>query len=343
MKTHKFYINASQVISVVILSSLAGQCVAADYQFYSALKSQVEYVLPDKETSQVKEYIGLRDSYSRMGLNVEHKINEKTKLSFKLEVPVDSANREIQDPWNQETHKRILKLQLDSVAGSFWIGQDWMPYYNAVAAPVDRFSSYYSGFATYTVFRLDDTLAYVSPDLLGLKFMAAHSRENGSSGDDRTQFAVKAKIHDLTMIAGVDDLGGVSDSKILGIALQYKYNNMYLAAKMERFDSNVNSGYGADGDVAMNMFGSFEAGKNTWKIMLADVENYGEQIIHLGWDYQYRKQLKLFVEYYSEEETAAITDRYKGLDVFDASASGGTAVMTGFHYQFESQKEKLKL
>ena len=42
----------------------------------------------------------------------------------------------------------------------------WMPYYNAIAYPVDMFSSYYSGFATYTTFRQGDTISYYTPSFV---------------------------------------------------------------------------------------------------------------------------------------------------------------------------------
>ena len=65
----------------------------------------------------------------------------------------------MQDAWDQEEDIHIAKVGLKGEFGDLSVGQMWMPYYNAIAYPVDMFSSYYSGFTTYTTFRKGDTLA----------------------------------------------------------------------------------------------------------------------------------------------------------------------------------------
>ncbi len=82
------------------------------------------------------------------------------------------------------------------------------------------------------------------------------------------------------------------------------------------------------------MFAGYTLGRNTFKLMLADVENYGERIAHLGVDHQYNDALKFFVEIYQEAETAAINERRGGLDGFNAAASGGRAIAAGLRYDF---------
>jgi hypothetical protein len=46
-------------------------------------------------------------------------------------------------------------------------------------------------------------------------------------------------------------------------------------------------------------------------------------------DYRYSDTVKFFVEYYAEEETAAITAERAGSEVFDRDASGGSARAAG--------------
>jgi hypothetical protein len=202
------------------------------------------------------------------------------------------------------------------------------------------FSSYYSGFATYTTFRKGDTIAYYTPSFAGLSAAAAYSDENGAAEnngtpDDRWQATVSYNIGDLTLSGGLDDLGGANDSKIWGASLMWQATEaLFIGAKYEEQDSDIDSGYGADGDAAMNLYAGYTVGKNTFKAMIADVDNYGEQIIHLGFDHQYRDDLKFFAEYYSEEETAAITTKYGGAAETCFACDGGYVIAAGLRFDF---------
>ena len=73
-------------------------------------------------------------------------------------------------------------------------------------------------------------------------------------------------------------------------------------------------------------------GSRLLKLMLADVESYGEAVIHAGIDHQYNDNLTLFAEFYQEQETAALTCKQCGLDGFDAAAGGGKVIAVGFRY-----------
>ena len=111
---------------------------------------------------------------------------------------------------------------------------------------------------------------------------------------------------------------------------------LYLAAKHETFDTGNTTPdqFGTDGNRALNLFAGYTLGKNTFKLMLARVENYGENIVHLGIDHQFKDDLKFFAEYYHEQETAAITQERGGLDGFDSAVSGGRVFATGLRYDF---------
>jgi hypothetical protein len=81
-------------------------------------------------------------------------------------------------------------------------------------------------------------------------------------------------------------------------------------------------------------FVSYDYGKETFKAMLADTDNYGGVSYTLGWDYRYSDTVKYFVEYYAEEETSAITAERAGSEVFDTDASGGCALAAGVSLDF---------
>ena len=68
--------------------------------------------------------------------------------------------------------------------------------------------------------------------------------------------------------------------------------------------------------------------------MWARVAGYGEYIVHLGIDHQHDAWLKVFLEYYREAETAALTSRGDGLSGLSASTSGGHARLRGLRRVF---------
>jgi predicted porin len=335
--------NISRLAAGIIAAGAvaSGTAQAWDFSAYGSLRIQVESVQPDDETT-LDSYTGWRDAYSRIGAKLSHDFSDTATGYAQLELPLDIPNLEIQDPWDQDTEIRIAKIGFKGNFGDLAIGKMWMPYYNAIAYPVDMFSSYYSGFATYTTFRKGDTVSYYTPSFNGLSGAVAYSLENGAlkaSGkeDDRVQATVSYALDGLTLSGGLDHLGGVNDARIWGVAAAWQVNDaLYIGAKYEVHDSDISSGYGADGDVAMNLYAGYSFGNNTVKGMIANVENYGETILHFGWDYQYNPDLKLFLEYYSEEETAAITTRGGGAAETCWACDGGYVIAGGVRFDFST-------
>jgi predicted porin len=325
---------------MAIIGALSSaNALALDFSFYGSLRVHAEAVQPDNDRP-MDSYTGWRDAYSRLGFKANHAFNESTSAYAQLELPLDIPNKAVQDPWDQEEDIRIAKIGLKGAFGDLSVGQMWMPYYNAIAYPVDMFSSYYSGFATYTTFRKGDTLAYYSPSFGGLSGSVGYSLDNGAldrngDRDDRLQATLSYAIGDLTLAGGLDDLSGANDLKIWGLSAAWQATDaLYIGAKYEMHDSDLDNGYGADGDAAMNLYAGYTLGKNTYKAMLADVDSYGENILHLGWDHQYRDDLKFFIEYYNEEETAAITEKFGGIDETCWSCDGGYVVAAGLRFDF---------
>ena len=311
--------------------------------FYGSLRVQAERVSPDRR-DRVAAYTSLRDAYSRLGVKIDYPLNATLALSGQLELPVDSANLRLRDPYDQQEHLRLARIGLRGQAGTISYGQQWMPYYNAVAAPVDRFSSYYSGFATYTVFRVARTIVYETPELHGLSMAAAYAGGSANSVstsriDARRWQATAAYTRgDTRIAAGIDDRGnaGYGNNRLYGLSASHRFDQLYLALKYEVFDSgNRQPGaFSTDGNRAVNLFGSYAAGKSTFKLMLARVENYGDNIAHLGLDYALSDKRTLFAEVYREADTAALFPRRGGLADADPGMRGGQAIAVGLRHDF---------
>lgn len=349
-KPQLVYVRAALSLSGFLGCAAVAAQEAPSVDFYASLRTQVEAVAPDRD-ERLDSYMGFRDAYSRVGVKIEHPLSTELALTGQLELPVDTANFRMRDPYDQGDARRVhgerirlAQIGLRSRFGTIQYGQQWMPYYNAVAAPVDMFSTYYSGFATYTVFRVAQTLAYTTPDVAGFSLSAGYT---GSSGNARStsridaprrQIAATYAFGETRLAVGVDDRGdaGYGRNRLYGLSASHQAGNVYLAAKYERFDSgNRQPGsFSSDGNEAINLFGSYAMGKTTFKLMLARVENYGDNIVHLGVDHQVSDDLKLFAEYYREGSTAVLTPRRGGLDDFDAGISGGQALALGLRYDF---------
>jgi predicted porin len=164
--------NKNLIATTMAMTLTAPAAANADeinFQFYGSARVHAESVRPD-DTSVLDSYTGIRDAYSRIGFKADYAIGDSMELLGHLELPLDLANKAVQDPWDQDEDIRVAQIGLRGDFGSVSYGQMWLPYYNAIAYPVDMFSSYYSGFATYTAFRRGDTIAYYSPGFSGFLF-----------------------------------------------------------------------------------------------------------------------------------------------------------------------------
>lgn len=326
-----------KLLAAAIAGSLVAPTVvvAADpieFDFYSSLRLQYEAANPEDASS----YTGFRDAYSRIGFNANAPLADGFDAFAQLELPLNLATGEVTIPDNYSEDIRVARLGLDTDVGTFIYGQDWMPYYNAITFPIDMFSTYYSGFATFTAFRVSDSLIYYSPDFNGLSFGASFS-DDGGFDDDRYQLTGSYNLGDTVISAGIDDVGGAADARFLGLSLMHTIDNLYIGAKFEYIDSDQDAGaFGDDGDTAINVYTGYTLGKNTFKGMVAEVDNFGGTIFHVGVDHDYTDRLTLFAEYYNEDEGAAIpaVRARDGDPAVVGAAGGGDVFAVGARYSF---------
>ncbi|MCG5494709.1 porin [Ectothiorhodospira variabilis] len=343
--------NRKTLIATAVTAALAvpayTQANDLNFDFYGSARIAVENVRPDNQDENdggLDSYSGFRDAYSRIGFNADYQLAPGLTLIGQLELPLDLANKKVQDPWDQDDGTRggqsrdirVAMIGVQGDIGTLQYGQMWMPYYNAIAFPVDMFSSYYSGFATQTVFRRSDTVAYYSPDMNGLSFAFAWSEDNGNDGDDRIQLTGSYNFGDTTVALGMDDLRGDDNDRSIGASVAHAMGDLYLGAKYERYSTDTpdEEAFFKDGDTAMNVYAGYTLGQNTFKIMVAEVKSFGETVVHLGYDYQFNSDLKFFAEYYREQETAAITEKRGGLRETAWTAGGGQVFTAGMRYDF---------
>lgn len=300
-----------------------------DWELYASIRLAAEAVDPDLS----KSYTGLRDAYTRFGIKANFAINDAWSVSGQLEAPFDLANMQLQSPSDQTEDYRIARLQLSGPIGTVWYGRGWLAFYNYITAPVDYFSSYYSGWQTYTSFRKSETFYYSSPQFAGFKFDFSNS---GEDNNNRKQYVISYNNGGLNLALGRDDLNNATDVVIDGAAVSYSTGPWYAGAKYEIIDSNPASGFYTDGREVFALLGQYQLNeKNTLRAYAADADGVGDSVFHLGWDHQYTDKMKVFAEYYNEETAAAISSD-KNPEKWVATGGGSVATL-GIRYDFSSK------
>ena len=321
--------------------------MAYNLELFGTISTQIESV--DPNTVSDESYTGFRDVYTRIALKLEHDLDNEINVSALIEYPFDTANMSVQHAWDQDRDmldsvERLAKLQISSPKyGSVWIGMGWEPYWNDISAPIDQFSSYYSGYATYSSLRVDDAIVYSSPNLKGLNFnlLYAHNGGVGNTNggyDNRNQATISYSIDSAKLAFGYSDMGGANNRQLFGLALSKKAGDFYIATKYERHrsDNSNKQLYGHDGSYAANIYAQYNKGRHAIKAHIAQVDNWGGDVFHVGYDYRLNKSVKLFAEFYSEQTGAAITTERDGFpDTY--SDEGGRAVMFGVNFRFSKK------
>ncbi len=320
---------------------------------YGSIRAQAEYVTIDQQAAtdagQDNSYTGVRDAYSRFGVKATYPLSNGTTLGAKLEIPFNIQHMQAEDPsyfegfYKDNSSPRVYKLTATGDWGSVAIGKQWLAYYNAIAYPVDYFSSFYSGFATYAAFRRE-AATYTTPSFSGFSATASMVDMKDGGGEsylDTTQVALKYSMDGLSLaVAYQDTYNGQAD--LLGASAAYTTGPWRFATKVEQLDSPAGT---VDANpILYNMYMSYKLKKYTFKAHYAkgDVTNDGTAFFqgdsyHLGADYKYTKNLKVFVEYFYEERGYAIyTDNSKSFDSFGGyhNITNGSALAVGARYDF---------
>lgn len=335
--------GAQPAVAAVDIDLIPG----VDISVYGSLRWGYESVRPDNETAALRDYTGPRDAYSRVGFTAFTPLTDSITAGIIYEVPLDLANGDARTPDGRTEDIRVAKFQLSGDWGNVWVGHGWLPYYNAIAYKVDLFDTFYSGFSTFAAFRRGDTIAFNVP-VAGVNVSGAYSKGNRNDRqrdnvDHRKQLAVTKDIGNLSLAAAMEDVktetGGL-DVTYYAVAAGYTTGPWYFGAKYETVDSdnNVSGTFNEDGSASYNVFASYTSGLHTYKGMVGQLDGFGEGFTQVGWAYQWRPDTRFFVEYYTEEETAAIAPERKGslagTGDFIGAASGGDVMTVGVRFDF---------
>ncbi|AHF00527.1 porin [Thiomicrospira aerophila AL3] len=338
---HATKMTLKTLVLAMASTAPAGLLAAVDIDFYGSLRIQAETVHPDSSAEFAKggnsSYSNIRDAYSRLGVNANWQATDGLNLFGQLEVPFDSANFKVQDPYDDRRDLRVAQVGISGEFGTLAYGQMWLPFYNAISYKVDRFSTYYSGYATLASFRAFNSVSYYSPDFNGVSFAAGAVLKNTSDradtfDDNSYQFTATYNANGTDVSLGIEQVDDNNDTRLLGAALGQQIDNIYIGIKLEQSSAKGRS----DANV-FNLYADYTLNDYTFKAMYADVDGFGGQIFHLGADYQYSKNLKTFIEFYQQEKlfNALAGEKSGGAgDFANPLTGGGKALAVGFRYDF---------
>lgn len=338
MKNNKILLHGLTL--TIAMSAPASLLASVNIDLYGSARLQAEAVSPDSDATYATggndSYISVRDAYSRIGLNANWQATQNLEVFGQLEIPFDMANFAVQDPYDDRRDLRVAQVGINTNHGSLAYGQMWLPFYNAISYKVDRFSSYYSGYATLAYFRAYNAVSYYSPSYNGLSFgagivMKDESDQADTFSDNRYQFTGTYNKNGTDLSVALEQVDNTNDDQLLGVALGQQIDQLYIGLKFEQWSAK-----GSDESNATNLYADYQLKKYTFKAMVAEVDGYGEQILHIGADYQYSKNLKTFIEFYQQEDSNALANRKAGSagDFADGLTGGGNAIAAGFRYDF---------
>jgi len=328
-------------VALALLSTFAVPAMAElEVDAYGSLRTSVESVSVDEAAAGEDEnFVTIRDAFSRFGVKASYPMAGGTTLGGKIEVPFNTQNFNAEDPtFFDDNSVRVAKITADGDWGSVVIGKDWLPYYNNIAYPVDLFSSFYSGWATYARFR-EYQAAYTTPSLGGLKFTAAAIQFDPQNDDGGAHYALSYSNGGFTAAVGMEDLDDgnetTSTTDTRGVSASYTSGPFYVAAKAEQQVPEN----GDDEPVIKNVYASYDYNDFTFRGMLAegDEESFWAPgaSYHLGMDYRYTDSFKAFAEYFYEENAYAILkEDAESYATAGAPGSEGQVFLVGARYDF---------
>lgn len=305
---------------------------------YASLRAQVEAVsVDDAQAGEDESFIGLRDAFSRFGLSAGYPLAGDNQLGGEIEVPFNIARFDAEDAtFFDDNSVRVARLTADGQWGRAWIGKGWLPYYNNIAYPLDRFSSFYSGWATYARFR-EYAAAYATPDFSGFTLTAAAIRLDPGR-EEGSQYALSWSCYGLTISYAMEDMdsgNAVNNGDTHGVSLVYGRGHFSFALKHEQYMPEQ----GEKAQIS-NLYASYAVMPFTIKGMLADGDNHHwapGRSAQLGVDYQHSEVVKFFAEYFTEERSYAIltrnADHYEPLTPY-GEESNGQVFLVGARYDF---------
>lgn len=325
---------------------------------YGSLRMHGGYATVNQaRAGESNSYSTLRDAYSRFGIKGSTSIGNDITLGAQLEMPFNLPKMRVEDPpffdgfykHKKSNSPRIYKVSASSPTfGSIAFGKQWLAYYNIISYPVDYFSTFHSGYATYATFRRE-ALTYISPTFSGFSATVSAvdlTHLNGTSYLDTMQYAVSYTKGPIAIAVAYQDTHD-DRANLIGASASYTTGPWRFAGKIEQLLSNRSVIENKD-PIVFNIYGSYTVSQWTIKAMYANGDGKsgknGEtdaffigDSYQIGVDYQYDNNIKIFAEYFYEQNSYTIytpnSKSFEPLANYQAE-SDGKSFSLGARYDF---------
>ena len=315
--------------AIVFLLFFIGFYVQAETTFYGSLNLAMEY-RDLKDNDQMDDHAQLQDAFSYVGASFEQPIRDGITGFANVETAINIARGQTiesrQTSWggSGSEQEHIVKLGIKGTKGAFAVGHMWNAYYNAVAVHTDTFSAGWTGFDTYSPFRMDNLITYTSPSYGHFSYainLQTDVNKGTGKAQDRLLFGMSYEVDQLGLYLGYDNQGA-GNSQLVGAAVTFEMASWTLAAKHELLQEGF---AGEDGNLSsVQLINS--SGDYTYRIHFATGE-YPDYLpiddpdgkaseIKLGIERVLNDQWHVFLEYHQSDE-------YCAYDVTEGNGNGG--------------------
>ncbi|HXH02546.1 MAG TPA: porin [Candidatus Competibacteraceae bacterium] len=302
-------------IACAALAAALAAAAHADTTLYGSLRLSVDYI--DDQTLD-QDYSDVRDNASRLGVKGSEELGGGLSAVYQYEFGVDAAN-------TGNTKGRLAWVGLKGGFGALSLGRQWSPYYNAVGSLSDVWNSDDTAIGYYFLgqpHRISNALIYASPDWRGFSAQLALAPDSDALGDSGLTGQVRGDspaeeddvdLWDLALLyqsgpfkAGVAYRDNRSaDYSLWGASASYAFADLNLIATYQQADLGSSEPWEAD------LTAEYRFGNNILRAGYArldtdaPVADRGSEtefdIWKLGWQYNFSRRTRVFVEYADNE------------------------------------------
>ena len=324
--------NKKLLTIAVAAAMVAPMAASADTTLYGRINNAVIYTdYDDPEDGSDQENWDdewdVKDNASRIGVKGSEDLGNGLKAIFQWEGQIETADG---GSTFSGMNQRLGYAGLAGKWGTVALGRQWTPYYGSVDK-TDIFNlvsmdDYYLG-----LYRSGETLAYISPDWNGLSgklalIMSDQFTDEEGTGENFIDIAnASVDYNNGPLSIGLSYVQFFGDDDPLdyyqvGAAAKYTFRDMFgIIGQFEYVDDDYEAADGTELElISYAIAGEYYFGNNTIKALYGRVEDDGDDldkdfnVWNIGFQHNFSKRTRVFVEYQDTEINQGTAERYAG-------------------------------
>lgn len=313
-----------KLLTVALAAAMVAPVVAsAETTLYGRVDNVLVNTDDDTVAGDVWDVAG---NSSRFGLKGSEDLGNGLKAIFQYEWALESSEGTSTAGAGASVNNRLAYVGVAGGFGTLAVGRQWTPYYGSVDK-TDLFNNASVGAASANGYylgltRTGDAIAYISPNFNGFQAKLAAVIDDGrtqpaiadvSDGIDAYNLSLDYDNGPLSVgfswldyDSALETAPGSADR--WGIAGKYNFGNFAIAAQYENRDDSTAGNDGAD---SYGLGAEAYFGNNTVRAVYGsqdrDAETFDRDSWGLGFQHNFSKRTRVYVEYYSTDTSATAT------------------------------------